>query len=58
MAMRLLHANNASLWTGPTGNNTYLLEGRIPALVHSCVGQSLKNISEPTRHSDKSYSDL
>jgi glyoxylase-like metal-dependent hydrolase (beta-lactamase superfamily II) len=36
--MRLLHANNASLWTGPTGNNTYLLDGRVPALVDAGVG--------------------
>lgn len=36
--MRLLHANNASLWTGPTGNNTYLLDGRLPALVDAGVG--------------------
>jgi ribonuclease/clavin/mitogillin len=36
--MRLLHANNASIWTGPTGNNTYLLEGRVPALVDAGVG--------------------
>jgi glyoxylase-like metal-dependent hydrolase (beta-lactamase superfamily II) len=36
--MHLLHANNASLWTGPTGNNTYLLDGRIPALVDAGVG--------------------
>ena len=36
--MRLLHANNASVWTGPTGNNTYLLDGRIPALVDAGVG--------------------
>lgn len=36
--MRLLHANNASLWTGPAGNNTYLLDGRHPALVDAGVG--------------------
>jgi ribonuclease/clavin/mitogillin len=36
--MRLLHANNASVWTGRTGNNTYLLDGRIPALVDAGVG--------------------
>jgi glyoxylase-like metal-dependent hydrolase (beta-lactamase superfamily II) len=37
--MLLLHANNASAWTGPTGNNTYLLDGRIPALVDAGVGE-------------------
>lgn len=36
--MLLLHANNASAWTGPTGNNTYLLPGRIPAIVDAGVG--------------------
>ena len=36
--MRLLHANNASLWTGPAGNNTYLLDGRIASLVDAGVG--------------------
>jgi glyoxylase-like metal-dependent hydrolase (beta-lactamase superfamily II) len=34
----LLHAGNASAWTGPTGNNTWLLRGRIPALVDAGVG--------------------
>lgn len=36
--MLLLHANNASPWTGPTGNNTYLLQGRVPALIDAGVG--------------------
>jgi len=36
--MLLLHANNASPWTGPTGNNTYLLQGRLPALIDAGVG--------------------
>jgi glyoxylase-like metal-dependent hydrolase (beta-lactamase superfamily II) len=36
--MLLLHANNASPWTGPTGNNTYVLPGRVPALVDAGVG--------------------
>lgn len=36
--MLLLRANNASPWTGPTGNNTYLLPGRVPALVDAGVG--------------------
>jgi glyoxylase-like metal-dependent hydrolase (beta-lactamase superfamily II) len=31
-------AGNPSLWTGPTGNNTYLLRGRVPALVDAGVG--------------------
>jgi len=34
----LLHANNPSVWTGPTGNNTYLLTGAAPALVDAGVG--------------------
>jgi glyoxylase-like metal-dependent hydrolase (beta-lactamase superfamily II) len=34
----LLRANNASVWTGPTGNNTYLLTGRVPTLVDAGVG--------------------
>ena len=38
--MLLLHANNASLWTGPTGNNTYLLQGRVPALIDAGVGDA------------------
>src|SRR6476620_3797723 len=44
--MVLLHANNASPWTGPTGNNTYLLPGRVPALVDAGVGDEghLKSI--------------
>jgi glyoxylase-like metal-dependent hydrolase (beta-lactamase superfamily II) len=34
----LLPAGNASTWTGPTGNNTYLLPGGIPTLVDAGVG--------------------
>lgn len=37
--MILLRARNASSWTGPTGNNTYLLQGRVPALVDAGVGR-------------------
>lgn len=36
--MRILNACNASAWTGPTGNNTYFLPGRVPALVDAGVG--------------------
>jgi glyoxylase-like metal-dependent hydrolase (beta-lactamase superfamily II) len=36
--MLVLHANNASPWTGPTGNNTYLLAGRLPALIDAGTG--------------------
>ena len=36
--MLLLHANNASPWTGPSGNNTYLLPGRVPTLIDAGVG--------------------
>ena len=38
--MILLPANNASLWTGPTGTNTFLILGRIPALVDAGVGDA------------------
>ena len=38
--MLLLPANNASPWTGPTGNNTYLLSGREPALIDAGVGNA------------------
>jgi endoribonuclease LACTB2 len=33
-----IHAGNASSWTGPTGNNTYLLPGAVPALVDAGIG--------------------
>ncbi len=36
----LIPAGNASLWTGPTGNNTYLLPGRVPTLVDAGVGNA------------------
>ncbi|HXW08934.1 MAG TPA: MBL fold metallo-hydrolase [Vicinamibacterales bacterium] len=35
----LLPAGNASTWTGPTGNNTWLLTGRIPTLIDAGVGK-------------------
>jgi glyoxylase-like metal-dependent hydrolase (beta-lactamase superfamily II) len=38
--MLLFHANNASPWTGPTGNNTYLITGAEPALVDAGVGNA------------------
>lgn len=34
----LLRARNPSEWTGPTGNNTWLLRGRAPTLVDAGVG--------------------
>jgi glyoxylase-like metal-dependent hydrolase (beta-lactamase superfamily II) len=34
----LLRANNASIWTGPTGSNTFLFRGAVPALVDAGVG--------------------
>lgn len=34
----LLHANNASDWTGPTGNNTYLLPSPPSVLIDAGVG--------------------
>jgi glyoxylase-like metal-dependent hydrolase (beta-lactamase superfamily II) len=36
--MLLLSARNPSPWTGPTGNNTYLLDGAVPTLVDAGVG--------------------
>jgi glyoxylase-like metal-dependent hydrolase (beta-lactamase superfamily II) len=36
----LIPARNASEWTGPTGNNTWLLTGRDPALVDAGVGDA------------------
>ena len=36
--MMLIAANNPSAWTGPTGKNTYLLPGRVPALIEARVG--------------------
>jgi glyoxylase-like metal-dependent hydrolase (beta-lactamase superfamily II) len=38
--MLLLPANNPSPWTGPTGNNTYLLLGATPALIDAGVGEA------------------
>lgn len=38
--MLLLPAGNPSEWTGPTGNNTYLLTGARPTLVDAGVGQA------------------
>lgn len=35
----LIPAGNPSEWTGPTGNNTWLLPGREPALVDAGTGQ-------------------
>jgi glyoxylase-like metal-dependent hydrolase (beta-lactamase superfamily II) len=40
MVPLLLRANNASLWTGVTGNNTYLLTGRVPALIDAGIGDA------------------
>lgn len=34
----LIRAGNASEWTGPTGNNTWLLTGREPALIDAGTG--------------------
>jgi glyoxylase-like metal-dependent hydrolase (beta-lactamase superfamily II) len=36
----LIPAGNPSEWTGPTGNNTWLLLGRAPALVDAGVGKA------------------
>ena len=37
-AVMLIPAGNASAWTGPTGNNTFLLTGAVPTLVDAGVG--------------------
>jgi len=37
--VRLIPAGNPSEWTGPTGNNTWFIPGREPALVDAGVGQ-------------------
>jgi hydroxyacylglutathione hydrolase len=34
----LLQAGNPSPWTGPTGNNTYLIPGAVPTLIDAGVG--------------------
>jgi glyoxylase-like metal-dependent hydrolase (beta-lactamase superfamily II) len=36
----LLPAGNPSEWTGPTGNNTYLLTGAVPTLIDAGVGKA------------------
>jgi glyoxylase-like metal-dependent hydrolase (beta-lactamase superfamily II) len=36
--MLLIPARNPSAWTGPTGNNTFLLTGAVPALIDAGVG--------------------
>lgn len=38
MDVILLPAGNPSTWTGPTGNNTFLLPGKIPTLIDAGVG--------------------
>ena len=38
--MILLGAGNASEWTGPTGNNTYLVTGQFPTLIDAGVGHA------------------
>jgi glyoxylase-like metal-dependent hydrolase (beta-lactamase superfamily II) len=38
--MLLIPAGNPSLWTGPTGTNTYLLPGRVPTIVDAGVGHA------------------
>jgi glyoxylase-like metal-dependent hydrolase (beta-lactamase superfamily II) len=37
--VELIPAGNPSEWTGPTGNNTWLVQGREPALVDAGVGR-------------------
>jgi len=37
----LIPAGNPSEWTGPTGNNTWLLTGREPALIDAGVGDAV-----------------
>jgi glyoxylase-like metal-dependent hydrolase (beta-lactamase superfamily II) len=40
MTPLLIAAQNPSEWTGPTGNNTWLLPGREPALIDAGVGHA------------------
>jgi len=44
----LIPARNASEWTGPTGNNTWLLPGRHPTLIDAGIGAPA-HIDEVTR---------
>jgi glyoxylase-like metal-dependent hydrolase (beta-lactamase superfamily II) len=44
----LISARNASTWTGPSGNNTYLLPGPVPALVDAGIGKA-EHIDEVAR---------
>jgi glyoxylase-like metal-dependent hydrolase (beta-lactamase superfamily II) len=37
--MLMIPAGNPSQWTGPTGNNTYLLTGSTPTLVDAGIGE-------------------
>ncbi len=39
-AVILIPAGNASAWTGPTGNNTYLLPGGVPTLIDAGTGNA------------------
>lgn len=36
----MIPAGNPSPWTGPTGNNTYLLSGQVPTLIDAGVGEA------------------
>ena len=47
--MLLIPAGNPSLWTGPTGTNTYLLPGNTPTLVDAGVGHAA-HLAEVERH--------
>ena len=40
VGVHLIPAGNPSDWTGPTGNNTYLLEGAVPALIDAGIGDA------------------
>ncbi len=40
MRVIVFPAGNASTWTGPTGNNTWLLPGAVPTLVDAGVGHA------------------
>jgi thiazole synthase ThiGH ThiG subunit len=37
--MLSIPAGNPSPWTGPEGNNTYLLTGAVPTLIDAGVGE-------------------
>ncbi len=54
----LIPARNESTWTGPSGNNTYLLTGAVAALIDAGVGapEHLDEIARTLRVSRSRWS--